>query len=88
MRTTIDMPDALYRKTKAVAALRGSSMKELIVRAVEHEISAAAQKAKPARRPTRSPKVVIDPVTKLPIIQGTPGKVLDLSNFDFDDLLV
>ena len=30
MRTAIDMTDARYRKTKAVAALRGSSVKDLI----------------------------------------------------------
>lgn len=36
----IDMPDALFRKTKAVAALRGSSMKDLIIRAVEKEVTA------------------------------------------------
>ena len=75
MRTTIDMPDALYRKTKAVAALRGSSVKDLIVRAVEREVSEiAAAKAK------RTP-------LKLPLIKSWKGRKLDLTNFDFDDLL-
>jgi hypothetical protein len=86
MRTTIDMPDALYRKTKAVAALRGSSMKDLIVRAVEHEVSVAPAAKKSSRRPAKSPKHTIDPVTKLPLIQWK-GPKMDLSNFDFDDLL-
>ncbi len=49
MRTTIDMPDALFRKTKAVAALRGSSMKELIIHAVEREVTAIAPPAKRKR---------------------------------------
>ena len=40
MRTTIDLPDILFRRTKAVAALRGSSMKDLIVRAIEREVVA------------------------------------------------
>lgn len=74
MRTTIDMPDALFRKTKAVAALRGSSMKELIVRAVEREVTAAVAPAKRRR-------------IKLPIIQSPSGRKVDLTNFDFDDLL-
>jgi hypothetical protein len=87
MRTTIDMPDALYRKTKAIAALRGSSMKDLIVRAVEHEVRAAAAPAKHGRRPAKSPRIIIDPVTKFPLIQSKSGRTLDLTNFDFDDLL-
>ena len=75
MRTTIDVPDALYRKTKAVAALRGSSMKDLIIRAVERELNQTdAAKAKPRK-------------LKLPIIQSWKGPKLDLTNFDFDELL-
>jgi hypothetical protein len=86
MRTTIDMPEALYRKTKAVAALRGSSMKDLIVRAVEHEISGATQKSKP-RHSTKASKIVVDPDTGFPLIKSSGARTLDLSNFDFDDLL-
>jgi hypothetical protein len=73
MRTTIDMPDTLFRKTKAVAALRGSSMKDLIVRAVEREVTGGA-----SRKPKRA---------KLPLIHLSPGKKLDLTGFDFDELL-
>ena len=74
MRTTIDMPDALFRKTKAVAALRGSSMKDLIVQAVEREVSAIVPPAKGKR-------------IKLPIIRSWKGRKLDLTGFDFDELL-
>lgn len=35
MRTTIDLPDDLFRRAKAVAALRGMSLKELIGSFVE-----------------------------------------------------
>ena len=41
MRTTIDIPDALFRKTKATSALRGTSLKALIVSAIEKEVSGA-----------------------------------------------
>ena len=75
MRTTIDMPDTLFRKTKAVAALRGSSMKDLIVRAVEREVTGGA-----ASNPKRGR-------VKLPLIQSPSGRKVDLSGFDFDDLL-
>jgi hypothetical protein len=74
MRTTIDMPDALFRKTKAVAALRGSSMKELIIQAVEREVTAIAPPAKRKR-------------VKLPLIRSWTGRKLDLTGFDFDELL-
>jgi hypothetical protein len=74
MRTTIDLPDALFRKTKATAAMRGSSMKDLIVRAVEREVSQA-----PARPKTKR--------AKLPVIHLWKGRKLDLTHFDFDDLL-
>ena len=74
MRTTIDMPDALFRKTKAVAALRGSSMKELIIHAIERELANGA----PVSRRKR---------VKLPLIQSPSGRKVDLTNFDFDELL-
>jgi hypothetical protein len=72
VRTTIDLPDALFRKTKAVAALRGSSMKDLIVRAVEREVTQGQGVAKPAR---------------VPLIHLGRGRKLDLTGFDLDDLL-
>jgi metal-responsive CopG/Arc/MetJ family transcriptional regulator len=38
MRTTIDLPDALFRELKAVAARRGISLKEIVRAAVEQEL--------------------------------------------------
>ena len=64
----------MFRKTKAVAALRGSSMKDLIVQAVEREVTAIAPPAKRHR-------------VKLPLIQSPSGRKVDLTDFDFDDLL-
>ena len=74
MRTTIDLPDALFRRTKAVAAMRGSSMKDLIIHAVEREVTAPVA---PAKRKQ----------IKLPIIRSWKGRKLDLTGFDFDELL-
>jgi hypothetical protein len=76
MRTTIDLPDTLFRKTKAMAALRGSSMKDLIIRAVEREVTHASAALKPKRHRV-----------KLPLIQSPSGRKVDLTGFDFDDLL-
>ena len=38
MRTTIDMPTALMRAAKARAAEHGESLKDLVNRAVAHEV--------------------------------------------------
>ena len=38
MRTTVDIPDPLYRQLKSKAAMRGCSVKELILRGARSEI--------------------------------------------------
>ncbi len=38
VRTTVDIPDSLYRKLKSKAAGEGRSVKELILRGVETEL--------------------------------------------------
>ena len=72
VRTTVDLPDALFRKTKAVAALRGSSLKNLIVQAVEKEVNGSVANGR---------KV------KLPLVRMPKGGKIDVEGFDFDDIL-
>ncbi len=74
MRTTIDIPDALFRQTKSVAAARGLTLKQFIINAVEREVVTESVPPKKKRSP-------------FPLIHLKHTKVLDLSNFDFDDLL-
>jgi hypothetical protein len=38
MRTTVDIPDPLYRELKGKAANEGSTVKDLILRGVEQEL--------------------------------------------------
>ena len=76
MRTTIDLSDTLYRRTKAVAALRGSSMKDLIVQAIERELAPKSGKALRTSQPA-----------KFPVVHLRSGREIDLAGFDFDDLL-
>jgi hypothetical protein len=45
MRTTIDLPDSVFRELKAVAARRGTSLKEIIRLAVEEETRKAERPA-------------------------------------------
>ena len=72
--TTVDLPEALFRRTKATAALRGFTMKQLIVQALEKELVGQTV-AKKGKRVT------------LPLIRIPKGKKLNLDGFDFDDLL-
>jgi hypothetical protein len=46
MRTTVDIPDAIYRELKARAALEGKSVKELILRRVVHTVPTGAETRK------------------------------------------
>jgi hypothetical protein len=54
MRTTVDIPDSLYRDLKSKAAGEGRSVKELILRSVEIELQL---KSKRRRRPVSLPLV-------------------------------
>jgi hypothetical protein len=76
MRTTIDLPDELYRDMKARAALEGVSMRDYMIAALRTRRPDAAAKARPLRR--KSP---------FPLIRLKHTKSLDLSGFNFDDLL-
>jgi len=75
MRTTIDLPDPLFRRTKALAVARGSTMKDLIIHALEREVNpGTAHGSRPKR-------------VHFPLVPSRGGPKLDLSNLDFDDLL-
>jgi hypothetical protein len=45
MRTTVDIPDRLYRELKGKAASEGRSVKELVLRAVQLELESPPKKA-------------------------------------------
>jgi hypothetical protein len=44
MRTTVDIPDTLYRELKTKAASEGRSVKQLILRGVEAELGQSKRK--------------------------------------------
>jgi len=48
MRTTVDLPDELFRRAKATAAIRGIKLKDLIAALVEEGL--AGEKAIPVVR--------------------------------------
>jgi len=46
MKTTIEIPDPLFRKAKSRAAERGQSLKELMTEALQEKLAAQAVKAR------------------------------------------
>ena len=73
MRTTIDIPNSVYRRLKSRAAREGSSAKKLILRGVERVL-----REKPGKSPGKR--------VKLPIIRSKRPGTLDLDNariYDF-----
>jgi len=51
VRTTIDIPNPLYRQLKGKAASEGRSVKELVLRAVQLELHAPPRQVTPRKAP-------------------------------------
>jgi hypothetical protein len=73
MRTTVDLPDPVFRELKALAARRGTSLKEIIRQAVEEEI-------RKGERPTGRR-------LKFPILSSREPGALNLTNAEIEDIL-
>ena len=50
MKTTLEMPDELFRRAKTVAAKRGLSLKQLVTAALERELDSPAPGARSSKR--------------------------------------
>ena len=57
MRTTVDLPDEIFRKAKAQAALQGMSFKDLITRFVRQGLRGFQQDQKTERRQRSEPPI-------------------------------
>jgi NRPS condensation-like uncharacterized protein len=77
MRTTVNLPDSLFKKSEAVAAARGTTVEDLILHAISKEVECDLQ------TPSGGSGLRVE----LPIIRSKHPGTLDLSKFDFDDLL-
>jgi hypothetical protein len=73
MRTTIDMPSPLMRAAKARAAEQGESLKDLVNRAVAHEVGIPATRKGKAGRVT------------LPLIARDATPTILVTNEDIED---
>lgn len=74
MRTTVDLPDDLFRAAKSEAAARGESLKDFLARAVTHELGSAAPPRQRGRR------------MKLPIIPSSGGPKIRLTNEQIEEI--
>jgi hypothetical protein len=79
MRTTVNLPDNLYQQSETLAASRGSTVEELIVEAVAKEVRSSIEPKVPGMDAKRK--------IELPIIHSRQPGTLNLSDFNFDDLL-
>ena len=79
MRTTIDIPDPLFRRVKTKAAMEGTSLKNLIARFIEQGLAGHGQPPRSSRS-VRSLPPLIRPATIKPSIPA-------LSNADIEALL-
>lgn len=73
MRTTVDIPDSLYRQLKSKAANEGTSVKELVLRGVESELG--VRKKKSGKR------------VKLPIVNSKRPGWLNIDNAKIAELV-
>ena len=51
MKTTVDLPDPLFRKAKARAAEKGISLKRFITEAVENRLAHPGESTSPGPKP-------------------------------------
>lgn len=75
VRTTIDLPDELYRALKARAALQGTTLRALVRLFVEQGLKEASDRGEGGQRGRREPPPVIVPPRGIPI-PATPRKTL------------
>jgi hypothetical protein len=73
MRTTVDIPDPLYRELKSKAAREKSSVKQLILRGVEIEL-----RSRPAKRRRR---------VSFPIVSSKNPGTLEIDNAKIFELI-
>jgi hypothetical protein len=79
MQTTVNLPDPLFQKSEALAASRGATVEQFIVEAVMKEVQGNHGSEYSGTNGDRE--------VELPVIRSRRPGTLDLSNFDFDDLL-
>jgi hypothetical protein len=73
MRTTIDLPDDVLRRAKIAAVERGSTLRELVIDALQHELEAPGGR----RRRMTTPPVTLAADSPLRTLSPDEIKRLD-----------
>jgi hypothetical protein len=81
MRTTVVLPDALFRQVKATAALEGKTLRAFIMQAVCHEIDRDANRKRKGHR-TKLPLVRSKRPGSLRITGATVAKALETEDLN------
>ena len=76
MRTTIELPEALYRRGESAARTQGVTLEEFVVRAFERELSSDTPDSQ-----SNAQRITV------PLIPSKKPGTMDLKDFNFDDLL-
>jgi len=74
MRAIVELPESIYRRTEQVARTRGVSVDELISGVLERELGEEPSSPVPKR-------------VSFPLIRSKHPGTLDLTGFNFDNLL-
>jgi len=83
MRTTLDLPDDIIRRAKIAAVERGSSLRQLVLDALQHELEGGIQG--PRQRMTTAP-IVLAPDSPLRTLTVEEVKQLDAEDVAAGDL--
>jgi len=78
MRTTIDLPDTLFKKMKAMAALKGMKMKEYVTDVLEKALATSKQTHLGKKRHE----------VKFPLIHRKKPGTIRYSNEQLEDLMI
>ena len=73
MRTTLDLPDPLFRELKAKAARNGQTLKELLTSIVENDLHPGQTET-----PVRSPLPVFRKATGIPLRALTNAEIEEI----------
>ena len=74
MRTTIDIPDEIYRAIKVKAAQEGATVREIVLRGLERALELVEVQARRKK-------------FEIPVISSSRPGTLQLTNEQIDDLL-
>lgn len=74
MRTTVDIPDSVFRTAKRVAVEKGCTLRDLVTEALRHELAGRPTSGRASRRPLPA----ISLPENAPILHMTPERLAEL----------